>query len=54
MEIKIADSIPMWLAVKMAELGIYRTSFSKYGTAYKQYKYHLLMEKSEGKVSSIA
>lgn len=57
MEVKIANSIPMWLAVQMAELGIYRTSFSKYGTAYKQYKYHLLMEERnqiERKVSSIA
>lgn len=55
MEIKIANSIPLWLALQLAELGIYRTSFSKYGTAYKQYKYHLLMEQNDkGKVSSIA
>lgn len=57
MEIKISDSIPLWLAIQLTELGIYRISFSKYGTAYKQYKYHLLMEEKnqiEGKVSSIA
>jgi hypothetical protein len=56
MEVKVSDSIPMWLAVQMAELGIFKTSFSKYGTGYKQYVYHQLNIKNqeEGKVISIA
>lgn len=35
MEVKVSDSIPVWLADMLAELRIYKTSFSKYGTAYK-------------------
>jgi hypothetical protein len=56
MEIKIADSIPLWLALQLAELRIFRTSFSKYGTGYKQYVYHQLNNKNkeEGQVISIA
>jgi hypothetical protein len=56
MEIKIADSIPLWLALQLAELRIFRTSFSKYGTGYKQYVYYQLNNKNqeEGKVISIA
>lgn len=37
MEIKVTDSIPKWLSDALSELSIYKTSFSKYGTAYKQY-----------------
>jgi hypothetical protein len=37
MEVKILDSMPMWLADCLADLHIYKTSFSKYGTAYKNY-----------------
>lgn len=37
MEVKISGSIPMWLAHTLANLEIYPTSFSKYGTEYKQY-----------------
>lgn len=35
MEVKISNSMPMWLSTKLAELQIYKTSFSKYGRAYK-------------------
>ncbi len=35
MEIKVARSIPVWLCRLLSEYGIYRTSFSKYGTEYK-------------------
>ena len=35
MEVKILDSMPVWLAKQLAELKIYKISFSKYGTAYK-------------------
>ncbi|MGN0621725.1 MAG: polyphosphate polymerase domain-containing protein [Porcipelethomonas sp.] len=37
MEIKVTDSIPMWLSNTLSELGIYKTSFSKYGKAYQNY-----------------
>ncbi len=37
MEIKIISAMPLWLAGLLSELGIYKTSFSKYGTEYKNY-----------------
>lgn len=37
MEIKISQAIPLWLADILAELKVYKTSFSKYGTEYKNY-----------------
>ncbi|MCM1048155.1 MAG: polyphosphate polymerase domain-containing protein [Clostridiales bacterium] len=36
MEIKTSDSIPLWLAQTLAKEKIYKTSFSKYGTAYEK------------------
>ena len=36
MELKVADAIPMELADKLSELGIYPTSFSKYGRGYME------------------
>ena len=36
MEIKIPDSFPFWLARLLSKHKIYPTSFSKYGTYYKQ------------------
>lgn len=35
MEVKIKDSMPMWLAEALAQLRVYKTSFSKYGRAYE-------------------
>lgn len=37
MEIKITDSIPIWLSEELSRLGIYKTSFSKYGKAYQNF-----------------
>ncbi len=37
MEIKISDSIPIWLSEQLSALGIYKTSFSKYGKAYQHF-----------------
>ena len=37
-EIKIAAAFPLWLMRLLAELKIYPTSFSKYGTAYCTFK----------------
>lgn len=36
MELKAQDSIPLWMAHTLSRLGIQKTSFSKYGTAYMQ------------------
>ncbi|MGN0741523.1 MAG: polyphosphate polymerase domain-containing protein [Candidatus Fimadaptatus sp.] len=36
MEIKIADSFPLWMSQMLSEFRIYPASFSKYCTAYKQ------------------
>jgi len=38
MEVKIPGAVPIWLADKLAELQIYKTSFSKYGTEYARSK----------------
>ncbi len=35
MEVKISNSMPMWLAKELAALKIYKISFSKYGRAYQ-------------------
>lgn len=35
MEIKCSGSIPLWMVSALSENRVYRTSFSKYGTAYK-------------------
>ncbi len=37
MEVKIAGAMPLWLSRKLAELQIYKTSFSKYGKAYQRF-----------------
>ncbi len=37
MEVKIAGAMPLWLSQKLAELQIYKMSFSKYGKAYQRY-----------------
>ena len=36
MELKCAGSMPLWMAHALTEARIYKTSFSKYGTAYAQ------------------
>lgn len=36
MEVKIAGAMPLWLAKLLSDNQIYKTSFSKYGCAYKQ------------------
>ncbi|PYI53741.1 polyphosphate polymerase domain-containing protein [Paenibacillus flagellatus] len=37
MEVKAEKTIPIWLSQLLAEHGMYRTSFSKYGNEYKKY-----------------
>ena len=36
MEVKTKDAIPLWLVRFFGEENIYKTSFSKYGTAYQR------------------
>lgn len=36
MEVKVPNAIPLWLARKLSEMGIYMTSFSKYGREYRK------------------
>ena len=37
MEIKCSGGIPLWMARLLSRERIYKTSFSKYGTAYKNF-----------------
>ncbi|MBR6967160.1 MAG: polyphosphate polymerase domain-containing protein [Ruminococcus sp.] len=37
MEVKVSNAIPDWLVEKLSELGIFKTSFSKYGRAYQNF-----------------
>lgn len=37
LEIKVANAIPLWLIKFLSQEKIYKTSFSKYGTAYQNY-----------------
>lgn len=37
MELKISESMPLWLSYILSELKIFPVSFSKYGTCYKNY-----------------
>ena len=39
MEIKCSGGIPLWMAEVLSKEKIYKTSFSKYGTAYQKYIY---------------
>lgn len=38
MEVKIIGAVPLWLAGMLSGLKIYSTSFSKYGTEYKNFR----------------
>lgn len=35
MEVKVAGGLPLWMAHVLSEQGIFKTSFSKYGMAYR-------------------
>lgn len=47
MEVKIAGAMPLWLSQKLAELQIYKISFSKYGRAYQKFIRHQLYERQQ-------
>ena len=42
LEIKVQQAMPLWLSAILAEGKIYKTSFSKYGEAYKRQAYRAL------------
>lgn len=54
MEVKVSDAIPDWLLRKLSELGIFKTSFSKYGMAYTNYIREKVSEGSKVYVSGIS
>ena len=56
MEIKCSGGIPMWMVKVLSEEHIYKTSFSKYGTAYTRYMLPSVTEAyntSAGKVEEL-
>lgn len=44
MEIKCSGGMPLWITKMLSDEKIYKTSFSKYGTAYKNYIFPTLQE----------
>ena len=42
MEIKCAGGIPLWMTAVLSEEGIFKASYSKYGTAYQKMIYPYL------------
>jgi hypothetical protein len=44
MEIKTSGGIPLWMSQILTQCHIYKTSFSKYGLAYK----NMIAEKIQG------
>ena len=44
MEIKCSGGIPLWMTHVLTENQIYKTSFSKYGTAYQNIIFPQLKE----------
>ena len=49
MEVKIPGAAPLWLAHMFSELALYPTSFSKYGTCYRE---NILKEFTDGVIFS--
>ncbi|MGN0374169.1 MAG: polyphosphate polymerase domain-containing protein [Butyrivibrio sp.] len=42
MEIKVSKAVPLWLSDLLSEHGLYKTSFSKYGTEYMAYLQNII------------
>lgn len=47
MEVKAPGAIPLWMVRILTQLGVYKTSFSKYGTAYQR----LTLQTNQGGLS---
>ena len=43
LEVKVQGALPLWLAEALSRAQVYKTSFSKYGEAYRQ---QLMKEKT--------
>ena len=54
MEVKVSDAIPDWLVRKLSELGIFKTSFSKYGRAYESFVKESIQDNKKIYVSGIS
>ena len=54
MEVKVSDSMPAWLVVKLSELKIFKVSFSKYGRAYTNYVKETVAQNSRIYVSGVS
>ncbi len=52
MEVKIIGAMPLWLAHTLSELKIFKTNFSKYGRAFRDYTLDKMA--SEGIYTSVA
>lgn len=50
MEVKIANSLPLWFSQILSQLRLYSTSFSKYGNEYSR---HILSHPLEAPVASL-
>ncbi|MBE6591040.1 MAG: polyphosphate polymerase domain-containing protein [Ruminococcaceae bacterium] len=48
MELKCSGGIPLWLVKVLSRERIYKTSFSKYGTAYEKYIFPEICKKAKG------
>jgi hypothetical protein len=46
MEVKCAGGVPLWLTKVLTQERIFKTSFSKYGTAYETLIYPKLKEET--------
>ncbi len=51
MEIKCSGGIPLWMTHALSELHIYKSQFSKYGTAYKNIIYPRIKEEHDNGVN---
>lgn len=54
MEIKCSGGVPLWMTRILSEEQIYRTSFSKYGTAYRQMIYPQIQQKNTNNFTEAA
>ncbi len=52
MEIKIPGALPLWLSHELTRLGIYPTSFSKYGECFLNFVLHEDMRRLKGSLFS--
>ena len=52
MEIKIPGALPLWLSHALTRLGIFPTSFSKYGECFINFVLHDDVRQSKGSLFS--